>query len=153
MNKRKPDDEFARIDLSFLDRYGKEVVINCPESLGASATLEPARRGLRPKAEGAGSPVETSSPSLAGGLAEASPLEVDATAPEPEGPTERHYSIAYGDTGHSHDTIFGPYLLGAKSVVVEDPYIRMPHQVANFVRFCETVVKSDTVRRVSLVTS
>ena len=33
MNKRKPDDEFAKIDLSFRDRNGKEVVINCPGGL------------------------------------------------------------------------------------------------------------------------
>jgi ATP-dependent Lon protease len=37
--------------------------------------------------------------------------------------------------------------------VVEDPYIRMPHQIANFVRFCETVVKAATVRKVTLITS
>ena len=61
--------------------------------------------------------------------------------------------IAYDDTGHSYDTIFGPYLRRAQSLVVEDPYIRTPHQIANFVRFCETVVKAATVRRVSLVTS
>src|SRR6185295_7393238 len=41
MNKRKPDDEFARINLSFMDRTGKEVVVSCPESSRASATLEP----------------------------------------------------------------------------------------------------------------
>ena len=142
MNKRKPDDEFARIDLSFLNKDGKEVVINCPESLGASATLEPARRRLRPRADEAGGTAATASPS---------PSRKPAL--EPEGPTERHYTIAYGDTGHSYDTIFGPYLPGAKSVVVEDPYVRMPHQIANFVRFCETVVKAATVRRVTLVTS
>jgi len=144
MNKRKPDDEFARIDLSFVDRDGKEVVINCPESLGASPTLEPTRRGLRTKVDQAG-----------GALAkEASqPLEVSAPAPGPKDPTEQHYTIAYGDTGHSYDTIFGPYLPGAKSVVIEDPYIRAPHQIANFVRFCETAIKSDTVRSVTLFTS
>ena len=70
-----------------------------------------------------------------------------------DGPKELHYTIAYGDTGHSYDSIFGPYLAGAKSIVVEDPYIRLPHQIANFVRFCETVVKADTVQRISLVTS
>jgi ATP-dependent Lon protease len=29
----------------------------------------------------------------------------------------------------------------------------MPHQITNFVRFCETVVKAATVRQVTLVTS
>ena len=154
MNKRKPDDEFAQIGLSFFDMGGNEVVINCPESSGASATLEPARRRLRTKVEKAGSPVAMAPPPSAGRPAEAPPpVEVSAPALEPEGRTERHYTIAYGDTGHSYDTIFGPYLPGANSVVVEDPYIRMPHQVANFVRFCETVVKTDTVRTVTLFTS
>jgi ATP-dependent Lon protease len=82
-----------------------------------------------------------------------SPSEVSATALEPDGPMERHYTIAYGDTGHSYDTIFGPYLPGAKAVVVEDPYIRMPHQLANFVRFCESVVKVATIRSITLITS
>ena len=154
MNKRKPDDEFARIGLSFFDMGGNEVVINCPESSGASATLEPARRRLRTKVEKAGSPVATASASPARRPAETPPtFEASGPAAEPEGPTERHYAIAYDDTGHSYDTIFGPYLPGVQSVVVEDPYIRMPHQIANFVRFCETVVKAATVRRVSLVTS
>ena len=37
--------------------------------------------------------------------------------------------------------------------MVEDPFVRLPHQIANFVRFCETVVKAATVRSVTLVTS
>jgi ATP-dependent Lon protease len=48
MNKRKPDDEFARIDLSYIDANGKDVVVYCPESQNATATLEPARRTLEP---------------------------------------------------------------------------------------------------------
>jgi hypothetical protein len=62
----------------------------------------------------------------------ASPIEVSAGAQGSEAPTDGHYTIAYGDTEHSDDTIFGPYLPGPKSVVVEDPYIRMPHQVASY---------------------
>jgi ATP-dependent Lon protease len=155
MNKRKPDDEFARIDLSFFDMHGKEVVVHCPESLGASATIEPARRRLRAKAAKAETPGATASSSTRDRREEASaPVKVPAPAAgAPEYLTERHYTIAYGDTGHSYDTIFTPYLPGTKSVVVEDPYIRLPHQVANFVRFCETVVKAATVRTVTLITS
>ena len=47
MNKRKPDDEFALIDLSYIDANGKEIVVYCPESRNATATLEPARRRLK----------------------------------------------------------------------------------------------------------
>ena len=149
MNKRKPDDEFAKIDLSFFNKDGKEIVVSCLESIGASATLEPVRRRLRPKiveATPANEPSSTSVP-------QAAPPAMAALPPETEEPTEQHYTIAYGDTGHSYDTIFGPYLPGAKSVVVEDPYIRMPHQIANFVRFCETAVKAETVRSITLFTS
>jgi ATP-dependent Lon protease len=154
MNKRKPDDEFARINLSFFDRNGREVVVYCPESLSAPATLEPARRRLRAEAGEENGVVASAPPSLVRQPTNVSgPLEAPASASEPESPTERHYTIAYGDTGHSYDTIFGPYLSGAKSIVVEDPYIRMPHQIANFVRFCETVVKAATVRRITLTTS
>ena len=46
MNKRKPDDEFARINLSFFKASGEEVIVYCPESKDATATQEPARRRL-----------------------------------------------------------------------------------------------------------
>ena len=35
----------------------------------------------------------------------------------------------------------------------EDPYVRMPHQIQNFVRFCEAVVKQPTVKHIHLITS
>jgi len=40
MNKRKPDDEFARINLSYFTTGGEEVVVFCPESKDAPATQE-----------------------------------------------------------------------------------------------------------------
>ena len=65
---------------------------------------------------------------------------------------EQHFTILYGDTGYSYESILGPYLQGAKSVVIEDPYIRLQHQIQNFVRFCETVLKAGTVKKISLIT-
>jgi ATP-dependent Lon protease len=46
MNKRKPDDEFANIDLSYFNSAGVEVVVYCPESRHAIATQEPTRETL-----------------------------------------------------------------------------------------------------------
>ena len=37
-------------------------------------------------------------------------------------------------------------------MTIEDPYIRTAHQIANFIRFCETVVKVPTIRRITLNT-
>ena len=58
----------------------------------------------------------------------------------------------YGASGYSYESIVGPYLQGAKAVTIEDPYIRLQHQIQNFVRFCETVVRAGSVRRITLIT-
>ena len=34
----------------------------------------------------------------------------------------------------------------------DSPYIRLPHQIQNFVRFCEAVIKSPTVKSIKLIT-
>jgi ATP-dependent Lon protease len=65
---------------------------------------------------------------------------------------ERHFTIMYGDIGFSYESIMGPYLQGAKAVVIEDPYIRLQHQIQNFVRFCETVLRATTIKRICLIT-
>ena len=36
-------------------------------------------------------------------------------------------------------------------MTIEEPYVRARHQIANFVRFCETVLKISTVRTIKLV--
>lgn len=61
-------------------------------------------------------------------------------------------SFHYGATGYSYDSLIAPYLQGARTVVIEEPYIRMTHQIQNFVRFCETVIKTGTVKRIELTT-
>lgn len=154
MNKRKPDDEFARISLSYIKVDGQEEVVFCPESRHASATLEPMRRRLKKSDEEEESgeaaivaaPTETQPSSPVGGEVEVK----EAAQPELE---EKHFTILYGDTGHTYDSILGPYLVGAKSVSIDDPYIRAPHQVSNFVRFCETLIKQPTIRTIDLTTS
>jgi ATP-dependent Lon protease len=146
MNKRKPDDEFATIGLSYFTAGGEEVVVYCPESRDAEATQHPVRKALKDGLRKA-APEPKNPPS-------ASPAPAAAAAPphEPE-PQERHFTILYGDTGHSYESIIGLYLRGAREVLVEDPYIRATHQVQNFVRFCEAVVKLSGVKKIRLITS
>ena len=154
MNKRKPDDEFARVSLSYIKVDGQEEVVFCPESRHASATLEPMRRRLKKSDEDdesgeaatVAAPTETQPSSPVG-----SEVEIKEAA-QPE-LAEKHFTILYGDTGHTYDSILGPYLVGAKSVGIDDPYIRAPHQVSNFVRFCETLIKQPTIRSIDLTTS
>lgn len=65
---------------------------------------------------------------------------------------EQHYRIQNGAKGFSYETIFRPYLNGADEITVEDPYIRARHQIINFLRFCETVVKLAKPKKILLVT-
>jgi len=155
MNKRKPDDEYARINLSYFSSDGNEIVVYCPESRNATATQHPFRRSIgetsNGTAEGRNKKFQTSTAAtktveeFKSTKAEAFPII------EPQ-LKEKHYTIFYGDTGHSYEAIFGPYFTGAKSIEIEDPYIRMPHQIQNFVRFCEVLVKLSGIKRIDLMT-
>lgn len=48
LNKRKPDEEFAHINLAFIDSRGTETVVFCPESRHAQATQLPLRGPSQP---------------------------------------------------------------------------------------------------------
>jgi ATP-dependent Lon protease len=147
MNKRKPDVEFAKINLSYIKPDGTEIVIYCPESKDVAATQNPTRKLLGK---------ELAVPSGDDRVAEAESAFFPAAVPEAsttgQEPKEQHYTIRYGDTGYSYESIIGPYLQNAREVTVEDGYIRENHQVQNFVRFCETVVKAGSLKRIILIT-
>ncbi len=161
MNKRKPDDEFANINLSYFRTSGEEVVVFCPESKDASATQSPTKRGLtigKQELQTETAVVQTAHAG-ASPLPEAKPETLLAATVQPaeviEKPAlaEQHFTIYYGDTGYSYESIMGPYLEGVKEVTVEDPYIRTNHQVQNFVRLCEALIKRPSIKKIDLVTS
>lgn len=54
---------------------------------------------------------------------------------------EGHFTFVENQKGISFDRLLGPYLKGAKSMVVTDPYIRLFYQLRNFMEFLETVAK------------
>ena len=156
MNKRKPDDDFANIDLSYKNHKGEDIIVRCPETIGVLATLEPNRAGVTLEDE-AVAEVETNITKVN--------TPVEAVAVDPIAPTvaiaevveeelqEQHFKINYGATGYSYDSIISPYLAKAKAIVIEDPYIRAKHQLNNFVRFCEAVLNQPSINKITLVTS
>ncbi|MBT5972685.1 BREX system Lon protease-like protein BrxL [Desulfobacula sp.] len=153
MNKRKPDDEFAMIDLSYFNEEGKEIVVYCPESKSAEATQNPIRTELdkkenpQPKKETAKKETKKDQPKD-----QEKEVNKKPELKEPE-LKEQHISILYGATGYSYESLICPYLEGAKELTIEDPYIRSNHQVHNFVRFCESVIKAPALRKINLITS
>jgi ATP-dependent Lon protease len=149
MNKRKPDDEFAKINLSYTNAAGEEIVVFCPESKNAAATQEPEKPSSERKTA-----KNTAPPKQETSTAEGMPTSDDLPDElEPEPLQEMHYTITYNATGYSYESIIGPYLRGGKSVVIEDPYIRATHQVQNFVRFCEAVTKAPNIQKIQLITN
>lgn len=161
MNKRKADDEFANIDLSYFTEDGEEIIVYCPESKDAVATQHPSRKELEPIDSSGEFKIEAENDEGAE-MASEEPMKEEAATetPKEETPTptqelilkEQHFTILYNDTGHSYESIVGPYLTGAKEITVEDPYIRIQHQIQNFVRLCETVVKLSSIRKINLIT-
>jgi ATP-dependent Lon protease len=151
MNKRKPDDEFARINLSFFRADRTEVVVFCPESKDAPATQTPSRRTLdngEGRKAAAAPPIKPQAPAGVGTM--------PVPEPEKQPPAElkqQHFTIRYDDTGYSYERILGEYVTGVKKVIIEDPYIRAIHQISNFVRLCELLVHQGTVREIELTTS
>ncbi|MCB1607720.1 MAG: hypothetical protein KDI71_12160, partial [Xanthomonadales bacterium] len=57
---------------------------------------------------------------------------------------EKHLTFQENQKGLSFDTLLGPYLKGAATITVTDPYVRLFYQVRNFMELLETVVKHKT---------
>jgi ATP-dependent Lon protease len=55
---------------------------------------------------------------------------------------EQHLVFQEDQRGVSFDKLFGPYLAGAKRIIVTDPYLRIFHQQRNLMELLETVSKS-----------
>lgn len=146
MNKRKPDDEFANINLSYFNSRKQEVVIYCPESKNASATQEPYRKQIN------GFTQDVFEAPITEVEQEKTKEILTESTKEQLNLAEQHFTIMYGDIGHTYESIMMPYLMGVKELVIEDPYIRLPHQIQNFVRFCETVLKAGAIKKIKLVT-
>lgn len=140
MNKRKPDNEFASINLSFFTADGKEQIVYCPESKNSEASQNPRRE-------------EDVSP-----VVEFEPI-TNNTEPTPviniennKTLSETRIKVHYGDLGYGYENVFSDYLAGAEEIILEDPYIRAKHQIGNFLRFAELVVKVGSAKKIKLVT-
>jgi ATP-dependent Lon protease len=78
-------------------------------------------------------------------------------APDPmspdRAPIETSIDIKEGQRGISYSKLFKPYLLGAKEIVLVDPYLRYDYQVQNLVSFCECISPSEGNVNLQVLTS
>lgn len=78
-----------------------------------------------------------------------------AIAEEPRPLTSFSKHIRENQTNVSYEKLFGHYLEGATEFLIQDPYIRLPHQFKNFLELCSLIYKktldAETVK-IKLVT-
>lgn len=162
LNKRKPDEEYARINMSYVNKDGVKVVVWCPESKDSMATQDPRKTGDVEITEESQvptiSPIRTESTSVEEHFLEKPIVSMPAentTVSEPimnYGPKPKTLSIRYGDTGYSYDKLFAEYLEGAKNIELQEPYLSHGYQLQNLTRFVETIAKIGDCKKITLTT-
>jgi ATP-dependent Lon protease len=75
------------------------------------------------------------------------PLSLDRS------PEEKTLDLVEGQRGISYEKLFLPYLNGAKSIRICDPYIRLQYQIYNLMSFCEILDPSEGTLKLDLVTA
>jgi hypothetical protein len=65
---------------------------------------------------------------------------------------KRTYKINDNDRGYSYERIFGEYLKGTDSIIIEEPYMGENYLFDNFMRFCSMVRKFCELKKITLIT-
>ena len=158
LNKRKPDEEYARINMSYINKDGQKVVVYCPESKYSIATQNPRKDANVPVlTEPAHDNVVTNpvtanvEPEIISNHALSDIVPASDTV-EDGSLKEKTVDVQYGDTGYGYDDLFAEYLKGASIVMLEEPYLTHGFQMTNLVRFVELLVKLGDCKVFRLVT-
>lgn len=158
LNKRKPDEEYVRINMSYINKDGQKVVVYCPESKYSIATQNPRKDANIPVLTEPAHDNVVTIPVTANIEPEITPNHVlSDTVPGSEtvedgSLKEKTVDVQYGDTGYGYDDLFAKYLKGASIVMLEEPYLTHGFQMANLVRFVELLVKIGDCKVFRLVT-
>ena len=158
LNKRKPDEEYARINMSYINKDGQKVVVYCPESKYSIATQNPRKDANVPVLTEPAHDNVVTTPVTANVEPEITPNHVlsdivpASDTVEDGSLKEKTVDVQYGDTGYGYDDLFAEYLKGASIVMLEEPYLTHGFQMANLVRFVELLVKIGDCKVFRLVT-
>lgn len=158
LNKRKPDEEYARINMSYINKDGQKVVVYCPESKYSIATQNPRKdANVHVLTEPAHDNVVTNpvtanvEPKITQNHVLSDIIPGSETV-EDGSLKEKTVDVQYGDTGYGYDDLFAEYLKGASIVMLEEPYLTHGFQMTKLVRFVELLVKIGDCKVFRLVT-
>lgn len=162
LNKRKPDEEYARIDMSYINSKGEKVVVYCPESKYSETTQNPRRQAgvdVRVDPDVANetnteNPVKKRRARITPTTKVSENKVAEKTAETTSAPAALpgRKELMHGDIGYDYETLYKEYLKGAKVIQLEEPYLSMHYQMANLVRFVEMLVKIGDCRSFSIYT-
>jgi len=129
---RKMDETFERVDFSYINKKSrKKTFVQTLEYIENKVLL---------------------------GLEDDEPMP-DEAEPEPKKEEakakvelkEGQKIIRDNQSGISYDMLFGDYLVGAKQIIITDPYIRLPYQLRNFMEFAKLVsTRKDELEEVTI---
>ena len=116
LNKRKPDEEYAHINMSYINKDGQKVVVYCPESKYSIATqnprkdanvhvlTEPAHDNVVTTHVTANVEPEITPNHVLADIVPGSEMVEDGSL------KEKTVDVQYGDTGYGYDDLFAEYL-------------------------------------------
>ncbi|KWF31052.1 ATP-dependent Lon protease [Burkholderia diffusa] len=149
--RKRVKDQLLRIDstyptvrFSYIDQQGKEHAVTTLEEeeypaayhqrIAAEASADPTL-AMDSAIQVAAAPAATSA--TAKTIASLAPVALAA-----ETLKEQHLVFQENQRGVAFDKLFGPYLAGAKRIIVTDPYLRMFHQQRNLMELLETISRN-----------
>lgn len=121
----KMDETFEQVDFAYK--------INATGLKRPVDTLEEIIHGMT----GSGNTDQTGGLLPVAGTVEAS--EIAGVPPTAHEATEGQFLIRDNQSGVSYRALFASYLAGASTITIKDPFIRMGHQMRNFMELCTVV--------------
>ncbi|MGT2440996.1 BREX system Lon protease-like protein BrxL (plasmid) [Bradyrhizobium betae] len=128
------DSTYPETDFSFTARDGRKISVTTLEETEypqyyhkRAARHEEPEHSLKPALDGVARPAATTTSAA---------TEVSA---KPMGPVEGHKVFSENQKGVTFADLFWPWIEGATTITITDPYIRMFHQVRNVMEFIEMV--------------
>jgi ATP-dependent Lon protease len=130
--RRRVKDQLMRIDPTYA-----EVHFGYRANSGEESSVKTLEEELYPRYYN-GSPSDEASDVEQPALFDA---PVSTRAIVDDGPKEGHLTFQEYQRGVTYEDLFGPYLKGARRIVVTDPYVRLFYQARNFMEFLETIAR------------
>ncbi len=144
--RKRVKDQLLRIDATY-----PEVRFSYSDAVGQERLVHTLEEDEYPHQYHRRVAADDSAEALAGAQGASAAVEPSQGVPVAELPSrsktadnslkEQHLVFQENQRGVSFDRLFGPYLAGAKRIIVTDPYLRMFHQLRNLMELMETISK------------